>query len=276
MSEINWNELDELVARADPDRYVAALFVSPARRRGLLALYAFNHEVGRIREIVHEPLVGHIRLSWWREQIAAIYEKRAVTVPLTLALAETVEAFALPRALFDAHLDARGLDFEEAPFADEAALEAYAASTAGSLMQLAARVCGAESRADAAAREAGVAVAYPGFIRSLAFDAAQRRCRLPLEWLEAESFSAEDVFATKMTPALRRLVERLAVAARLHLAAARTASFPTAAIAALAPAALAGSYLRQAARADVLSAPIEMSQRERVARIAFAVLTRRI
>src|SRR6185436_16825260 len=56
MSEANWGELEELVARADADRYVAALFVSPARRRGLIALYAFNYEVARIREIVHEPM----------------------------------------------------------------------------------------------------------------------------------------------------------------------------------------------------------------------------
>jgi phytoene synthase len=276
MSDINWSELDELVARGDPDRYVASLFASPARRRGLIALYAFNHEVARIREIVHEPLVGHIRLGWWREQIAAIYEQRALTAPLTLALGETVEAFALPRALFDAYLDARGLDFEEAPFADEGALEGYAAATAGSLMQLAARVCGADNRADAAAREAGVAVAYAGFIRSLAFDAAHRRCRLPLKWLEAEGLNAEDVFAAKMTPALRRVVARLAEVARAHLRATRKVGLPTAAIAALAPAALVPAYLRRAARNDVLSKTLLIAQHERVARIAFAVLTWRI
>ena len=276
MSEPNWRELEDVVARADPDRYVAALFVSPARRRGLVALYAFHHEVARVREIVHEPLVGHIRVGWWREQIGAIYEKRALTQPVAIALGATIDAFALPRALFDMYLDARGLDFEEAPFADEAALEGYAAATAGSLMQLAARVCGAGERADAAARDAALASAYAGYIRSLAFDVAIRRCRLPLAWLEAEGLNAEDVFAATMTPALRRVVERLAEAARGHLREARRLHFPTSAIAALAPAALIGAYLKRAARADLFAGPLELSHRERVARLAFAVLTWRV
>ena len=42
MAETDDRELEDQVARADPDRYVAALFASPARRRGLIALYAFN------------------------------------------------------------------------------------------------------------------------------------------------------------------------------------------------------------------------------------------
>src|ERR1700687_5959985 len=143
MSEAPWRELEDLVARADPDRYVAALFTSPGRRRGLIALYAFNTEVARIREIVHEPLVGHIRLGWWREQIAAIYERRAVTMPLAVALREAIDVFALAQTLFEAYLDARALDLSEAPFADEAALEGYTGAIAGSLMQLAVRVTGA-------------------------------------------------------------------------------------------------------------------------------------
>jgi phytoene/squalene synthetase len=276
MSDPSPRELEDLVARVDPDRYVASLFAPAGRRRGLIVLYAFNYEVARIREIVHEPLVGHIRLGWWREQIAAIYEKRAMTMPLAFDLRETIEAFALPRELFDAYLDARGLDFEEAPFAEEAALGAYAAATAGSLMRLAARVCGAGARADAVAHEAAIAFAYAGFIRSLGFDAVQRRCRLPLVWLEAEGLSAEDVLAARMTAPLRRVVDRLADAARDHLLKAREQNFPTGAIAALAPAALVSPYLRRAAQSDVFVKPIELNQTERVARIAFAALTWRI
>ena len=278
MSEASRRELEELIARSDPDRYVAALFTAPGRRQGLLALYAFNQEVARIREIVHEPLVGHIRLGWWREQIAAIYERRAVAMPLAVALQETIDVFGLPRMLFDAYLDARALDFVEAPFGDEAALEGYTAATAGALMQLAARVLGAEGRADTAAREAGLAFAYAGFLRSLGFDASQRFCRLPVAWLEAEGLNAEDVFAGLATEALRKVIGHLGVAALRHAQEARALRFPTAAIAALAPAALAGPYVRRAtnARSDPFGKPIDMSQAERVVRIAFSALTWRI
>ena len=39
-----------------------------ARRRSyLFALYAFNDEVARVAEKVREPMLGAIRLEWWRE-----------------------------------------------------------------------------------------------------------------------------------------------------------------------------------------------------------------
>ncbi|MBI1211664.1 MAG: squalene/phytoene synthase family protein [Alphaproteobacteria bacterium] len=271
----SFQALEEQVANSDPDRYVASLFASPDRRRGLTALYAFHHDVARIREVVHEPLVGHIRLGWWREQIGAIFDKRPVATPIAAALADTVTSFALPRSLFDRYLDARSLDFEEAPFGDEAVLEGYAAATAGSLMQLAAHICGAGDRADVAAREAAIAAAYAGYIRALGRDAALRHCRLPRAWLEAEGLSVEDVFAGRSTPALERIVARLAERARSHLRAARAARFPTSAITALAPVALVPRYLKLARRSRAFQ-PIEVSQGERVARIALAVLLWRI
>src|SRR5579872_1367157 len=61
------NRLAASVRVADPDRYFSALF-APARKRPLLlALYAFNAEVARIAETVREPMLGAIRLEWWRE-----------------------------------------------------------------------------------------------------------------------------------------------------------------------------------------------------------------
>src|SRR5215475_1113181 len=100
MADADARALEDEVARSDPDRYIAALFAPPGRRRGLIALYAFNLDVARIRDVVHEPLVGHIRLGWWREQIAAIYEQRATAAPVS-ALKDVITAFALPRLFFE-------------------------------------------------------------------------------------------------------------------------------------------------------------------------------
>jgi len=43
----------ELVRSHDFPRYAATLFVSPLQRRGLLALYAFNVEIARVRALAH-------------------------------------------------------------------------------------------------------------------------------------------------------------------------------------------------------------------------------
>src|SRR5471030_63417 len=61
------NRLAQSVRAADPDRYFSALFAPAPLRPCLMALYAFNHEVARIAETVREPMLGAIRLEWWRE-----------------------------------------------------------------------------------------------------------------------------------------------------------------------------------------------------------------
>ena len=62
-----------LVRRHDRDRFQTALFAPAAHREALFALYAFNYEIARVREIVREPMLGRIRLQWWREAMAAAF-----------------------------------------------------------------------------------------------------------------------------------------------------------------------------------------------------------
>src|ERR1043166_3899959 len=61
------HRLSQSVRAADPDRYFATLFAPASMRPLLWALYAFNHEVARVAESVREPMLGAIRLEWWRE-----------------------------------------------------------------------------------------------------------------------------------------------------------------------------------------------------------------
>ena len=65
--------LAALVRRHDRDRFQTALFAPAARREALFALYAFNYEIARVRESVREPMLGQIRLQWWREAIDAAF-----------------------------------------------------------------------------------------------------------------------------------------------------------------------------------------------------------
>ena len=62
----------------DNDRFLASLFADDAVREDLFALYAFNLEVARTRERVSEPMLGQIRLQWWRELIEAPPSGRAL------------------------------------------------------------------------------------------------------------------------------------------------------------------------------------------------------
>lgn len=270
MTEADWRELEDLVAAHDPDRHVATFFAPAPKRRALIALYAFDRELAHVGEAVREPMAGHVRLAWWREQIGAIYESRPPASPTGRALKLAIETLALPRALFDAVIDARAHDLEETPFADESALETHADATTGNIMRLALRVLGSSDRADEAARHAAIAQAYASHIRDLALFARLRRCRLPLTWLADENINAEDVFAaTAMTPALARIATRARTRTKQALAAANAARFRPSAMPALSPASLAR------VPADPFGAK-PLAPWQRVARIALATLIWRL
>ena len=61
---------EALVRAADRDRFLATLFAPRERRAALFALYAFNVEISRVREVVRYPVAGEIRLQWWSDVLA--------------------------------------------------------------------------------------------------------------------------------------------------------------------------------------------------------------
>ena len=135
--------LAELVRQHDRDRYQTALFAPADRREALFALYAFNYEIARVREIVTQPMLGQIRLQWWREAVDAAYEG-APARPHEVAepLAAVIRGHALTRTHFDRMIDTREHDLADEPPATLAALENYAEGTAATLLSLALEVLG--------------------------------------------------------------------------------------------------------------------------------------
>jgi phytoene synthase len=145
MSEPLAEDLEETVRRADPDRWLAGRFIADADARAdVTALYAFDHVLARVPVMVSEPLMGEIRLTWWREALDEIYAGASVrSHPVALALAQAVRRHGLDRAPLDDLIEARLGDLDAAPFTDEAEAVAYADMTAGALMQAAAQSLGA-------------------------------------------------------------------------------------------------------------------------------------
>jgi phytoene synthase len=210
---------ENTVRKHDPDRYFSALF-APAKKRPLLfALYAFNHEIARIGEVVREPMMGEIRLQWWRETIESARAGEPRAHDVARALAETFTHADLPAALFDSMIDARAFDFSSEAFADERARDIYLDATSGNLMRLAARVLDIGETHDALAREAGIAYGLTGLIRLQRFHSACAKV-----WLR------EDVAA--------------AVEARERLTRAKRLPKPAAALPAFLPATLVPLYLK--------------------------------
>jgi NADH dehydrogenase [ubiquinone] 1 alpha subcomplex assembly factor 6 len=211
------------VRRHDRDRFQTVLFAPPRSRESLFALYAFNYEVARVRETVSEPVLGQIRLQWWRESIAAAFDAGPVRHHIVVeALSAVIRACGLTRAHFDRLVDAREVDLAEAPWVSLAALEDYAEATSARLVYLALESLGVrELAAEKAAFHIGVAYALAGLLRATPFHARAGRLIIPADIAERAALDPADYFALRSTRALRSGTAEIAAAAARHLVSAR-------------------------------------------------------
>ena len=237
----------------DHDRYLTALFAPADRREAVFALYAFNAEVARTREAVSEPMLGQIRLQWWREAVEGIYQGAVRQHPVVESLREAVQTYGLAPERFETLLDARANDLDDAPPADLAALEAYAGATSGTLSELAMTILGFDDGAPLrAARLVGTAWALIGLMRAVGFHAQTQRLYLPDDLLHGHGIDRRALFELKPSPALNQVVREVTRRAADLLAEARglKGDVPRAARCGLLLAPLADRYLRDIAGAD--------------------------
>ncbi len=163
-----------IVAKGDPDRFLAVMAAPVAVRARLFPLYAFNLEVARAPWVTAEPLIAEMRLQWWRDVVAG-GDARAheVAGPLHGVIAGA----GLPVEVLDRMIAARMWDVGRDAFAGQAAMDTYLDDTAGGLMWLACMAAGS-SRGEAAARDIGWAAGLAAFLRAAPELAA--RGRVPL------------------------------------------------------------------------------------------------
>ena len=233
----------EEVRTHDHDRFLTLFFAPSSKRPALIALYAFNLEIARIAETVTEPMMGHIRLQWWRETLQGLPQGETRGHPAAVAL-HAAEAF--PLAELQALIDARERDLSEGVFEDMGQSETYAEATSSSVMRLAALALAGEEKSAAsreAIRHAGIAYALTGLLRALPLHASQGRLMLPADILLARNVDPHDVLAGNANDELRAAIADVASRAREHLAVARAAPCDTEVLSALLPASLCDRYL---------------------------------
>ncbi|MEW6256386.1 MAG: phytoene/squalene synthase family protein [Pseudomonadota bacterium] len=237
----------------DRDRFLASLFAPEPARRHVSALYAFNLEVARVREVVREPLPGEMRLQWWRDLIEGLGRGDVAGHPVAMALLDTLATRDVPRPALLNLIEARTFDLYDDPMPSLNDLEGYAGETASVLIQLSAGLLlGRQDAALATASgHAGVAIAITGLMRALPIHAARGQCYLPLDLLAAFGGSREDVVTRKASAGVRETLATLRRRVVHHLRAAQDAlkDTPPAAIPAFLPLALVPGDLADLARA---------------------------
>ncbi len=209
----------DLVRSHDFPRYVATLFAPAAERRALLALYAFNVEIVRVRDQVSQPLPGEIRLQWWTDMLSGHVHGSAEGNPVAAELLRAIHDFDLPVEPLSLLADEHQFDLYNDPMPTLTALEGYLAATCSALFALAARIMAPPSEAtEHVARHAGLAQGIAQIIANLPRDAAHRQLFLPQQLLTSHGCGMEDVFAGKETPNLHAVLKQLVGEAEQHLA----------------------------------------------------------
>ena len=246
------NLLELVRARArsgEPDRYIAALLAPATARVGLLAIAAFAAEVGRIATQVREPMMGEIRLQWWRDALARGADGGHSGHPVADALIDTIARHALPREPFERILDARRCDLSGDLFADDAALDDYLAATEGLVFALGVSIlAGPKTAAHPGLRGAGVAYGLACGLGRLPASLDRGAFLLPRSRLQQAGVTPEVLEQRPVPPATEAAVEMIArgleIRARAALEQARSemAGMDRAALPALLPLAMVEPY----------------------------------
>jgi 15-cis-phytoene synthase len=243
----------DLVRAHDFARYASTLFMPAAQRRALLALYAFNVEISRVREQVSQPLPGEVRLQWWTDMLAGAGHGGVEGNPVAAELLVVIRDCRLPVERLSRLIEAHQFDLYNDPMPTMAALEGYINDTSSALLSLGAGITGCQSdEIEHLARHAGLAQGMAQVLAALPLDASRRQLFVPVQLLERNGCDLEQVFAGKPTPKLGAALDQLIAEAQAHLktALALLATAPPQVRPVFLPLALVGGSLQRMSRAD--------------------------
>ena len=201
----------QLVREQDPDRFLISLFAPPDRHEALWALFAFNYEIAKTREVVSETALGLARLQWWREAIGKIYDNGDILKhEILTALAPAIRTYDLAREDFDTLIYAREFDLEDVLPSNMDGFLHYADFTGTPLMRLAAKIAGADDEMEPIEAVA-INYAIAGLLRAVPFHAHERRCYLPEDLMKQHGVTLRQLHDfLKPEPGLKDVVRSVA------------------------------------------------------------------
>ncbi len=173
--------------------YYSFLFIEPARRRAITALYAFCREVDDTVDDATDGSVARIKLAWWRTEVSNMY-KGTPTHPVTQALQPHLSAYNLQEQHLQAIVDGMEMDLDQSRYLDYAGLRKYCWHVAGVVGILSASIFGYKNPQTLEyAEKLGLAFQLTNIIRDVGEDARKGRIYLPVNELQQFGVTAADL-----------------------------------------------------------------------------------
>ncbi len=193
-------------AQSGSSFYYSFLFLPRDKREAITALYAFCREVDDAVDECSDPRVAQAKLSWWRHELAELYQGRPQH-PVSRALLPAIRHYDLPREQFEEIIDGMEMDLTASRYPNFRALQLYCYRVASVVGQLAATLFGhSDRRTLRYAHDLGLAFQLTNIIRDVGEDARRNRIYLPQDELARFGVSEADILARRTTPAFRELM----------------------------------------------------------------------
>ncbi len=194
--------------------YYAFLFLPPARRRAITALYAFCREVDDVVDETQDAQLAATKLAWWRQEIGLLFDGKPQH-PVSRALQPALAPYGITAERLNEIIDGVEMDLTQTRYLDFKGLERYCHLVAGVVGLLAAGIFGyRDPRTLDYARALGIAFQLTNIIRDVGEDARRNRIYLPVEDLQRYGVSAADVLQARHNDAFRSLMAFQASRAR--------------------------------------------------------------
>ncbi len=191
--------------------YYSLLFLAPAKRCAMYALYAFRQELADVVDQTTDQNAARIKLAWWRHEVAELYKGNAQHL-VTRALAQAMPNHAIAQERLDEMIDGREMDLLQSRYHDFAGLKRYCTLVGGAVQLGAAGILGASQPASQPASHAyasnlGLACELARIIRCVGEDARRGRVYLPVDELQRFGVPIADILNARYSDGFARLMQ---------------------------------------------------------------------
>lgn len=194
------------LSASDVSLYYSVLFLAPAQRAAVAALYAFWLEVREINDECSQPDVARLKLAWWHEEIENTLAGRP-RHPIAVALAPAIAAHRLPTSPFFEAIQALVVHADAPPYATFDDLCAYGARARGGVESLiACVVVGTDFVSVPPLARLGAILELATLLRDVGADARRDRVYLPLDDLRRFDVTIDDLRGKHTDTRLRALI----------------------------------------------------------------------
>jgi phytoene synthase len=203
-------------ARSGSSFYYSFLFLPPAQRRAITALYAFCREVDDTVDEATDASVARARLDWWRTEVQRLFRGEPQH-PVTRALQPAIAAYGIDEHRLLEIIAGMQMDLDQSRYLDFAQLRLYCHRVAGVVGELSAGIFSpGRPGLDAYAGALGIALQLTNIIRDVGEDARRGRVYLPIEDLQRFGVPAHQVLASQSSEAFVALMQFQAERARRY------------------------------------------------------------